>query len=317
MTTIIGIQGPQGPQGDSGPIGPRGFTGIPGPRGEYALFKFLGRLTDVSELPATERVGASYVIYNTVTEVDDFHVYLGIDYGWEVFQLVPGPQGPQGAIGPQGETGPVGPAGPQGIPGKAALKGDRGPQGVPGQSATITVGTVTTSAPGTSATIINSGNATAAIFDFVIPQGPQGIQGETGEQGPQGIQGETGPSGTDGTSATNPISFTNIAVPGQTTISATTEGDTLVIEAGSNITIVTNTLSDKITISALDQSDQNLNTTSDVTFNSVESLFKLIQMSTVTRDGIVAVNGMMIYNTTVNKIQGYQDGVWINIDGTP
>ena len=195
MTTIIGIQGPQGPQGDTGPIGPRGFTGIPGPRGEYALFKFLGRLTDVSELPATERIGASYVIYNSITEVDDFHVYLGIDYGWEIFQLVPGPQGIQGPQGPQGAQGPTGPQGEQGIPGKAALKGDRGPQGVPGQSATISVGTVITSGPGTSAVITNVGNTTTAIFDFVIPQGPQGIQGETGLVGPQGVTGPAGPAG--------------------------------------------------------------------------------------------------------------------------
>lgn len=313
MTTIIGIQGPQGPQGDTGPIGPRGFTGIPGPRGEYALFKFLGRLTDVSELPATERIGASYVIYNSITEVDDFHVYLGIDYGWEIFQLVPGPQGIQGPQGPQGAQGPVGPQGEQGIPGKAALKGDRGPQGVPGQSATISVGTVTTSGPGTSAVITNVGNTTTAIFDFVIPQGPQGIQGPQGDTGPQGIQG---PAGADGTDASNPIAFTNISVPGQQTVSADGPSDTLVLTPGTNITLTTNPVTDTITINALDQSDQLLNTTSDVTFNSVESLFKLVQMSTTIRDGLVAVNGMMIYNITVDKIQGYQNGSWINIDGT-
>ena len=307
MTTIIGIQGPQGVQGDTGPIGPRGFTGIPGPRGEYALFKFLGRLTDISELPAMERVGASYVIYNSITEVDDFHVYLGIDYGWEVFQLVPGPQGEVGPQGPQGEVGP------QGIPGKAALKGDRGPQGVPGQAATIAVGTVTTSAPGTSAVITNVGNTTSAVFDFVIPQGPQGIQGI---QGIPGIQGPVGPSGTDGVDASNPISFTNFSVAGQSTVSAETEGDTLILAAGTNVVITTDPVTDTITINSLDQADQLLNSTSDVTFNSVESLFKLVQMSTTVRDGIVAVNGMMIYNTTVDKIQGYQNGSWINIDGT-
>lgn len=36
------------------------------------------------------------------------------------------------------------------------------------------------------------------------------------------------------------------------------------------------------------------------------------------RDDIVPENGMLIYNTTVNKFQGYQNGVWVNLDtGTP
>ena len=37
--------------------------------------------------------------------------------------------------------------------------------------ATVTVGTTTTGAAGTSASVTNSGTTTAAIFDFVIPQG--------------------------------------------------------------------------------------------------------------------------------------------------
>lgn len=71
-----------------------------------------------------------------------------------------------------------------------------GPPGPPGPAATIQVGTVTTGAPGSSAQVNNSGTSSAAIFDFVIPQGPQGI----GIQGPQGPQGEAiqGPPGIQG-----------------------------------------------------------------------------------------------------------------------
>ncbi len=29
-----------------------------------------------------------------------------------------------------------------------------------------------------------------------------------------------------------------------------------------------------------------------------------------------ATNGQLVYNTTTNKIQGYQNGSWINLDGT-
>ena len=50
--------------------------------------------------------------------------------------------------GPQGATGPTGPA------------------------ATISVGTVTTVSAGTSASIVNGGTSSAAIFNFQIPAGP-------------------------------------------------------------------------------------------------------------------------------------------------
>ena len=67
-----------------------------------------------------------------------------------------------------------------------------GPQGIPGQAATITIGSVTTGAAGSSATVTNSGTSTAAVLDFVIPQGAKGAQGEQGQQGIQGLTGATG-----------------------------------------------------------------------------------------------------------------------------
>ena len=36
--------------------------------------------------------------------------------------------------------------------------------------------------------------------------------------------------------------------------------------------------------------------------------------TTTDRDLLVALNGMVIYNTTVNRFQGYQNGAWINLD---
>jgi hypothetical protein len=56
-------------------------------------------------------------------------------------------------------------------------------------AATIEVGTVTTGAPGASASVTNVGTLTDAVFDFVIPEGIQGIQG------PQGVPGFGLPSG--------------------------------------------------------------------------------------------------------------------------
>lgn len=60
--------------------------------------------------------------------------------------------------GPQGDTGATGSQGPQ------------------GDAATITVGTVSTTAYGNTAQVINSGTEQDAVLDFVIPQGKPGEQ---------------------------------------------------------------------------------------------------------------------------------------------
>ena len=60
--------------------------------------------------------------------------------------------------GPQGETGQT------------------GPQGAPGTAATVNVGTVTTTVYGNPAQVTNSGTASAAVLDFVIPQGAPGSE---------------------------------------------------------------------------------------------------------------------------------------------
>lgn len=60
---------------------------------------------------------------------------------------------------------PAGPSGPTGAAGAA------------GAAATVSVGTTTTLAAGTSATVTNAGTSSAAIFDFGIPQGATGPAG--------------------------------------------------------------------------------------------------------------------------------------------
>ena len=83
-----------------------------------------------------------------------------------------GPQGVQGARGPQGATGAQGPKGEQGI---------QGPQGEPagadGSTPNIQVGTTTTLAAGSAATVKRrAGSPDAApIFDFGIPKGADAV----------------------------------------------------------------------------------------------------------------------------------------------
>jgi len=55
-----------------------------------------------------------------------------------------------------------------------------GVTGPTGTAATIAVGSVTTGAAGSSATVTNSGTSGAAVFDFQIPRGDTGATGGAG-----------------------------------------------------------------------------------------------------------------------------------------
>lgn len=59
--------------------------------------------------------------------------------------------------------------------------------------------------------------------------------------------------------------------------------------------------------------------TLDVSGNAVVSGFvQFGSLTTTERNALTAANGMVIYNSTVNRFQGYQNGGWINLDdGTP
>ncbi len=71
----------------------------------------------------------------------------------------------------------VGQPGPSGPPGEIGPQGSPGPQGDQGDAATITLGTVTTGAAGSSVIITNTGDTSAAVFNFTIPRGDTGASG--------------------------------------------------------------------------------------------------------------------------------------------
>ena len=51
----------------------------------------------------------------------------------------------------------------------------------------------------------------------------------------------------------------------------------------------------------------------DVGGGAPDAYFILPRLTTTQRNALTAVNGMMIYNTTDNKFQGYQAGSWQNL----
>lgn len=64
--------------------------------------------------------------------------------------------------------------------------GPSGANGTPGAAASITVGTVTTGSPGSSASVVNAGTSSAAVLNFTIPAGATGATGPQGATGPAG-----------------------------------------------------------------------------------------------------------------------------------
>lgn len=71
--------------------------------------------------------------------------------------------GPTGATGPSG--GPTGPTG---------ATGPTGPTGAAAETPALTIGTVTTGAPGTEASATITGTSPNFVLNLTIPQGPTG-----------------------------------------------------------------------------------------------------------------------------------------------
>ena len=99
----------------------------------------------------------------------------------------------------------------QGPPGVTGAVGATGATGATGMAATVQVGTTTTGAPGTNASVTNTGTESNAVLNFVIPAGTTGATGANGA------------TGADGTAATVQVGTTTTGAPG-TNASVTNAG---------------------------------------------------------------------------------------------
>ena len=89
-------------------------------------------------------------------------------------------------------------SGADGADGKDGAPGADGKDG----AATVQIGTVTTGAAGSQASVTNVGADNAAILNFTIPRGNTGAQGVPGPSGAPGRDGADGAPGADGQDAT-------------------------------------------------------------------------------------------------------------------
>jgi hypothetical protein len=220
-----GVAGPAGPQGLTGVAGAAGTTGAVGATGPQGPpVSFLGGWlvgTSYAVGSGVSYAGSSYValVANVGREPDVSPTYWGV-----LAQAgVAGTPGAAGAAGPQGPAGAVGinyrgawasslvyqpndAASFGGTTylaksGSSALEPDlfpavwavlaqagvAGPTGPAGVAASVGVGTVTTGAAGSQATVTNSGTASAAVLNFSIPQGAPGTSGGGGGGGTSGV----------------------------------------------------------------------------------------------------------------------------------
>lgn len=127
---------------------------------------------------------------------------------------------------PKGEKGDTGPRGEKGD------TGEKGNTGEKGDAATVAIGTVTTGAAGSGATVKNSGTSHAAVLDFVIPRGDKGETGAIGPAGPQGPIGPTGPKGDTGSQGVQGIPGTAATVSVGTVVTGEPGESAAVINTG-------------------------------------------------------------------------------------
>ena len=92
----------------------------------------------------------------------------------------------KGAKGDKGDKGDTGADGAKGDKGDTGAKGEKGADGV---TPTFTIGTITTGAAGSTATVTITGTAPNYVLNFTIPKGDKGDTGEAGSGGDVDLTG--------------------------------------------------------------------------------------------------------------------------------
>jgi hypothetical protein len=175
----VNVKGAKGEKGDRG-------TGIT-IKGKYDSLSALQAAHPKADEGDAYMAGANLYVWNGSAWIDCGNVqgpkgdkgdtglkgdaFTYADFTQEQLASLKGPKGDKGDTGDTGAAGAQGPQGPQGVQGLQGL------QGPAGNAATITIGSVTTSAPGTSANVTNSGTSSAVVLDFVLPKGKDGADG--------------------------------------------------------------------------------------------------------------------------------------------
>ena len=154
-TGAAGATGSAGPTGPTGPAGATGATGLPGINGTNGIDGAAGRAG--LSFHGAWVSGYGYAVNDAVTYGSPASTYIAL-------------------VANTSQS----PAQYPDVWAVLAQAGSMGPSGPTGSAATVTIGTVTTGAAGSLATVTNSGTSASAVLNFTIPQGAAGLPGTGG-----------------------------------------------------------------------------------------------------------------------------------------
>jgi collagen type VII alpha len=154
----------------------------------------------------------------------------------------------------------------------------------------------------------------SGVSGFSGESGYSGVSGFSGESGYSGFSGIVGPTGT--IDNTQPLELLSTAPSTATTTGALVVSGGVGIGGDVYVGGVFNLAPPTGAAEVSTTSDLQLTSSSRVEVTT--SLFRVANLTTAQRDLLTASNGDLIYNSSVNRFQGYQAGAWINLDdGTP
>ncbi|MDP9038024.1 MAG: hypothetical protein M3O02_01965, partial [Acidobacteriota bacterium] len=157
--TQWGLLAQQGSTGSAGPTGATGATGATGPAGPQGPTGATGQAGAAGlNFRSAWASGVGYAVNDAVT------------FGGSTYLAQSANSNSEPDLYPQ-------------LWAVLAATGAAGPTGPTGSAATVAVGSVTTGAAGSQATVTNSGTSSAAVLNFVIPQGAAGTGGGGGGTG--------------------------------------------------------------------------------------------------------------------------------------
>ena len=196
-TGATGMQGPTGYAGQTGATGPQGSTGTAGPAGPQGPTGPTGLQGSAGAVGATGGTGANGIPGTNGTNGLNgapgppgmtFRGAWLTSYGYTANDAVTygNPAATYIAVSSNNSQDPIDYPGVWTV---LAQAGGAGLSGPTGSASTVTVGSVSTGAPGTLAAITNTGTSAAAILNFIIPQGAAGPAGSGGGSGGSSASG--------------------------------------------------------------------------------------------------------------------------------
>lgn len=163
----VGATGAKGDTGERGPIGPQGPQGLPGQQGQRGETGQQGLQGLQGPIGPQGLQGERGKDGKSAYEIAVANGYDGSEEEW-VYSL----KGDVGANGVRGKSAFESAGGYQRFDTEEEwVKSLKGAKGDDGKSATVTIGTVTT---GETASVTNTGTATEAVLNFVLPAGGGG-----------------------------------------------------------------------------------------------------------------------------------------------